>query len=78
MSLATPLVVQLPRQSGQKEVRYGHLMAGEPQYLASEPVASPAAPPPGRIDALEQEVASLRAELAELRARFEQFAREFQ
>jgi uncharacterized protein len=31
MALATPLVVRLPRRPGQKEVRYAHLLSGEPQ-----------------------------------------------
>ena len=30
MTLTTPLVVQLPRRPGQKEVRYAHLLSGEP------------------------------------------------
>ena len=77
MTLPIPLVAQLPRRPGQKEVRYAHLMSGEPQIDASEP--PPAAEPvPDRIDALEQTVESLRAEMAELRARFEEFRREFQ
>jgi uncharacterized protein YceH (UPF0502 family) len=81
MTLATPLVVQLPRRPGQKEVRYAHLLSGEPRADTPEPVAS--AEPvesvrTGRVEALEQAVASLRTEMAELRARFEEFRREFQ
>ena len=81
MTLATPLVVQLPRRPGQKEVRYAHLLSGEPRADTPEPVA--AAEPvesveTGRVEALEQAVASLRTEMAELRARFEEFRREFQ
>jgi uncharacterized protein len=30
MTLAAPLVTQLPRRPGQKEVRYAHLLSGEP------------------------------------------------
>jgi hypothetical protein len=79
MTLSEPLVAQLPRRTGQKEVRYAHLLSGEPQDDAREPVAIEApASQPGRVDLLEQEVALLRAELAELRARFEEFRREFQ
>ena len=34
MTLATPLVAVLPRQRGQKEARYAHLLAGEPPIQA--------------------------------------------
>jgi uncharacterized protein len=78
MSLGTPLVAQLPRQPGQKEARYAHLLAGEPEM----PVPAETAPPDraggDRIEALEQEVTALREELAELRGRFDRFAQQFQ
>jgi hypothetical protein len=81
-SLATlepPLVVQLPRQPGQKEVRWAHLLSGEPQ-LQEASTRTPVQPPVSedRIEALEQDVASLRAELAELRAQLAAFRSEFQ
>jgi uncharacterized protein YceH (UPF0502 family) len=78
MSLSPPLVTQLPRQPGQKEVRYAHLFAGEPQIdtTPAETFESPAVN--DRIDALEETVNTLRAELEELRARFDGFRREFQ
>ena len=78
MTLSPPLVAQLPRRPGQKEVRYAQLLSGEPQLSATE--QPPALDPdvPGRIEILEQDVSSLRTELAELRARFEEFRREFQ
>jgi uncharacterized protein len=80
MTLPTPLVIQLPRQPGRKELRYTHALSGEPQQPA--PVTAGEAhdtPSRGdRLDALEQEVASLRSELGELRAELEAFRREFQ
>jgi uncharacterized protein YceH (UPF0502 family) len=78
MTLPTPLVAQLPRRAGQKEVRYAHLLAGEPQMETTD--LGPAADPveTDRIEALEAAVDSLRAELAEMRARFEEFRLEFQ
>ena len=67
-----PLVRRLARAPGQKDVRVGHLLAGEPV----EPVAASAPPPPDqgredRLAALEAEVAALRAEVAALRALFD-------
>jgi uncharacterized protein YceH (UPF0502 family) len=78
MTLSTPLVAQLPRQPGQKEVRFAHLLSGEPQVTAPVQSVTDGAAEPSRIEALEQEVASLRTELAELRTRFDEFRREFQ
>jgi hypothetical protein len=77
MTLPTPLVAQLPRRPGQKEVRYAHLLSGEPQIDTTE--LSPAADlvKHDRVDALEEAVVSLRAELAELRTQLEEFKREF-
>jgi uncharacterized protein YceH (UPF0502 family) len=83
MALPTPLVTQLPRQRGQKETRYAHLLAGEPRADVgeeTEPIAAPTARSPGvgeRVESLEQEVGSLRAEVAELRAQLETFKRQF-
>jgi uncharacterized protein YceH (UPF0502 family) len=77
MTLPVPLVVQLPRRPGQKEVRFAHLLSGEPQPEAAEPAATVEPARPGRIEVLEQSIDSLREELAELRAQFEQFRREF-
>jgi uncharacterized protein YceH (UPF0502 family) len=78
MTLSKPLVAQLPRRPGQKEMRYAHLLSGEPQ--ADPPGQSVAEErlEPDRVEVLEREVASLRAEMTELRARFEEFRREFQ
>ena len=77
MTLARPLVAQLPRRPGQKEIRYAHLLAGEPVDTA-DPTAVEDVAELSRIDALEQTVASLRTELAELRARLDEFTRAFQ
>ena len=81
-TLATPLVIQMPRQPGQKEVRYAHLMGGEPQMPVVEADTRARAPAPApaaddRVTALEQSVASLRAELGQLRDAFEEFRRQF-
>lgn len=82
VTFSTPLAAPLPRQPGQKEVRYAHTLAGEPQPF--EPpargnvTAAETPTQPDRVDALEQELAALRAEMAELRAQFDAFRREFQ
>ena len=78
-TLSTPLVVQLPRRPGQKEVRYAHLLSGEPQLDAAEPVVTEEpVTRTSRIDELEQSVADLRTEMAELRAQFDEFRKQFQ
>ena len=65
------LVMTLPRQSGQKEVRFAHLLCGEPDI--PEPVArtttyrSPDGLA-GRVEALEQEVETLKQEIESLRS----------
>jgi uncharacterized protein len=64
------LVKKLPRQPGQKEARYAHLLSGEPAFeAAAESGNSTGAP--SRLTQLEQEVHDLRLELGELRKRFE-------
>ena len=69
-----PLVMALPRQPGQKEVRYVHLLSGEPdlaEFAAQASATPPAAGLGARVEALESAVASLQEELAELQARLE-------
>jgi uncharacterized protein YceH (UPF0502 family) len=72
MAVVPPLVVRLPRQTGQKEVRYAHLLSGEVQMTAPE--VEPEARSeidPDRISKLESEVADLRREFEEFRKKFE-------
>lgn len=63
-----PLATRLPRRLGQKELRWAHLLCGEPQDL--EEADRPAVPAPraDRLAELEERVAALEAGLAELRA----------
>jgi uncharacterized protein len=72
-----PLVVRLPRQPGQKEVRFAHLLSGEidVEALASEPER------PSRhsgVERLEQKVDALTAEIERLKDQFEQFRKQFE
>ncbi len=79
MTLSEPLVAQLPRRTGQKEVRYAHLLSGEPLLEVTTGNASTGEmPEPSRVEALEHALAAIRLEMAELRAQFDEFRKEFQ
>ena len=63
------LVVTLPRQAGQKETRFAHLLCGEPDI--PEPIAPTAryqstADLEARVEALEQEVETLKQKIESL------------
>lgn len=87
----SPIVVGLPRQPGQKELRYAHLLAGEVTYSAP-PDRAPHAHGPdaasargggdesgtSRVAALEQSVEELRRDVADLRAQLEAFRKQFE
>lgn len=82
-SLATrdtdPLVVKLPVQSGQKEARYMHLLAGEIDIEELEKVEPERRRSSSdRVGELEQQVAALRAEVADLRTQFDSFKKQFE
>jgi uncharacterized protein YceH (UPF0502 family) len=68
MSAERPLIVRLPRQSGQKELRYAQLLAGlpSPTFKETEPE-----PELDRIGKLEKEVEDLKRQ-------FEQFKKQFE
>ena len=78
-----PLVMKLPRASGQKEARYAHLLGGEVQVDESAAFETAAALRAARVDGervarLEEEVGVLRRELAELREQFAEFKKQFE
>lgn len=80
-----PLVARLPRRPGQKEVRYAHLLAGEPAQAAAPGTADEIPLPArgaevddSRVAALERTVEALRAEVAALRAELDAFRAQFQ
>jgi uncharacterized protein len=67
------LVMALPRQPGSREIRYAHLLSGQPDVSQIPAAADFPAPAHTSLDndrltQLEAEVAKLREELAELRA----------
>jgi len=80
-----PLIVKLPRQPGQKEARYTHLLTGVVDVEVILPAPEPS---PGRailevraenerIAKLEADVEGLRREVAELGTRFDDFRKQF-
>jgi uncharacterized protein YceH (UPF0502 family) len=82
-----PLVMKLPRQAGQKDSRYAHLLAGEVAFEEQAPTLR--APRAERavlevraenekIARLETEVETLRAEVTELRQQFDEFRKQFE
>ncbi|TLS65718.1 DUF480 domain-containing protein [Mariprofundus erugo] len=66
MTREVPLLVRIPRASGQREDRYAHLLCGQPEMTvaATTPAGSAShGAESDRIAMLEQEVAELKAEL---------------
>ena len=72
-----PLVIRLPRQPGQKEVRFAHLLSGE---INIETVAIESERPTRQsgVERLEQKVDALTAEVERLKDQFEQFRKQFE
>lgn len=79
-----PLVIRLPRQSGQKETRFAHLLSGQ---VSIEPSAETEAAPRAfssrrdgaeRVLNLEQEVEALQADVKTLQQQFEAFKKQFE
>ncbi|MFN0140944.1 MAG: YceH family protein [Pyrinomonadaceae bacterium] len=76
-----PLVAKLERQPGQKDARYYHLLGGEVDVdaLAAAQTASQVrGGNHGRIEKLEEEIISLRAEIELLKATFDEFRKQFE
>jgi uncharacterized protein len=78
-----PLVIKLPRQPGQKDARYVHLLSGQPdiEELAESMPAERAARRTSdaeRVATLEQQVQSLTDQVAKLTEQFESFKKQFE
>jgi uncharacterized protein YceH (UPF0502 family) len=69
----TPLIARLPRQTGQKDVRYAHLLSGE--VTLEQPPAQSAE---DRIARLEDTTEQLRREVDDLRSQLDQFRKQFE
>jgi uncharacterized protein YceH (UPF0502 family) len=68
-----PLVVRLPRQPGQKEGRFAHLLSGEVDVETIVETERPT-----RRAGLEERVEALAAEVEKLKEQFEQFKKQFE
>jgi len=77
-----PLVKLLPRQPGNKEARYAHLLSGDVEVRETLPVkqvaVSSSAAENVRMTELESEVAALQKEIADLKAQFAEFRKQFE
>ncbi len=68
-----PLAVRLLRQTGQKEVRYAHLLSGPSVEVASDVQAGV-----DRVAKLEETTERLREDVENLKKQFEQFRKQFE
>ncbi|HEV2828472.1 MAG TPA: YceH family protein [Pyrinomonadaceae bacterium] len=78
-----PLVTRLPRQTGQKEVRFAHLLSGVPSAEAVSASghsreASVRSSQSDKVSRLESEVEALKIEMDKLREQFEGFKKQFE
>jgi uncharacterized protein len=79
-----PLVTRLPRQPGQKEARFAHLLSGKPNievFADAEPSMSAArrkSVDSERVEKLEHEVMTLTMEVRKLQQQFEEFKKQFE
>jgi len=73
-----PMVARLPRQPGQKEGRFAHLLSGEINLEALAEAERAAAAAPSRRNSLEEKVEALTAEVEKLKEQFEQFRKQFE
>jgi hypothetical protein len=73
------LAIGMPRQIGQKEIRYAHLLAGEPsvQQVENDPKKTPV-DGQDRIEALALELMALRQEIESLKEQFRAFKLQFE
>jgi len=72
----------LPRQAGNKEARYAHLLSGDVEVREApaekEVPVSKSVSENGRLAQLESEVTSLKKEMAELKQQFAEFRKQFE
>lgn len=79
-----PLIIRLPRQAGQKDIRFMHLLCGEPDLselaiLHSATQKKENTPAQiERFESIEKQVSLLADELKSLRKQFESFKKQFE
>lgn len=77
-----PLVKLLPRQPGNKEARYAHLLSGDMEGGEAPPLkamsVSSGSAENARMTELEAEISSLRKEVADLKGQFAEFRKQFE
>ncbi len=78
-----PMVIKLPRQPGQKDARFVHLLSGPPEMevTAEAPTTSRShrrADEPDRINKLEEQVQGLTEQVESLSTQFEEFKKQFE
>ncbi len=77
-----PLVVKLPVQPGQKEARFAHLLSGaidiEALAVAHATRQTRGTNDTERVEKLEEDVATLRAEIETIKETFEEFKKQFE
>jgi uncharacterized protein YceH (UPF0502 family) len=78
-----PLTVKLPRQSGQKDARFTHLLAGQPDIEGTAESVAPSRAARrehdgDRVSKLEEQVQTLTQQIDELTAQFEEFKKQFE
>jgi uncharacterized protein YceH (UPF0502 family) len=85
MEREPPLVKVLPRQTGNKETRYTHLLSGDVEASETQPVqpikeraVSNDIGKTDRVTHLESEVAGLQKEVADLKSQFAEFRKQFE
>src|SRR5574341_1044909 len=77
-----PLVIKLPRQPGQKDARFAHLLAGEPHIDVRTEAAEPSGSSRSALSSnpvaqLEEQVQALTRQVENLTAEFEEFRKKF-
>ena len=78
-----PLTVKLPRQPGQKDARFTHLLAGEPDVEATTESVAPSRAAHreqdgDRVSKLEEQVQTLTQQIDDLTAQFAEFKKQFE
>ena len=82
MEREPPLAKLLPRQAGNKEARYAHLLSCDVEVRDTPPVkeavVSRGPGEGGRLVQLESEIAGLQKEIADLKRQFSEFRKQFE